>query len=132
MIVKFHDRQDIRNAMNGTSISDSVQVVALLEGLKERLAFFCEFVGEDGCNLLVGIGGDIGCTQYSRGDGNPPYWMATSSVTKAEEGYVDFLVANTATHVPLRYCLPFDAVKDIVVYFQNTGLRNPAVNWEEI
>jgi Immunity protein Imm1 len=118
--------------VNGMDFADSKQVVALLEGLKERPAFFCELAGESGYNLLVAIGGDIGCTQYSRGDGNPPYWMATSSATKAEEGYADFLMADTAAPMPMRYCLPFDAVKDIVVYFQNTGLRNPAVNWEEI
>ncbi len=132
MIVKFYDRQDIRNAMNGMSVADGAQAVALLEGLKERPAFFCELVGENGYNLLVGIGGEVGCAQYSREDGNPPYWMATSLATKTKEGYVDFLMADTATPVPARYCLPFDAVKDIVVYFQNTGLRNPAVNWEEI
>ncbi|MGO9005588.1 MAG: Imm1 family immunity protein [Beijerinckiaceae bacterium] len=102
-------------------------------GLSSRISpFFCELEGENGYKLLVGIGGDIGCTQYSREDGNPPYWMATTPATKNKQGAVDFLIADMATPVPARYCLPFDAVKDIILYFQNTGLRNPAVDWEEI
>jgi hypothetical protein len=132
MIVKFYDRQDLQNAVNGTDFADSKQVMALIESLRERPRFFCELLGESGYNLLVGIGGEVGCTQYSREDGSPPYWMAMSSATTTKEGYVDFLMADTATPVPLRYCLPFDAVKDIIVYFQDTGLRSPDVNWEEI
>jgi len=140
--VKFYDRQDFRNAMNGTGIADGDQVVALFEGLRERPPFFCELVGGNGYNLLVGIAADIGCTQYSREDGNPPYWMASSPSTRSlatrtlarrnEEGVVNFLMADTATPVPVRYCLPFDVVKDIIVYFLDTGLRSPAVDWEEI
>jgi hypothetical protein len=129
---EIYDRQDLRNAVNGTGVANGKQVVALIEALRQRPPFFCELVGENGYNLLVGIGGAIGCTQYSRADGNPPYWMATSPSTKHKEGVVDFLIADTATPVPARYCVPFDAVKDIIVYFQNTGLRNPAVDWDEI
>jgi Immunity protein Imm1 len=132
MIVTFYDRQDIRNALNGTLIVDGEHVVALIESLKERPPFFCELVGANDCNLLIGIGGDIGCAQFSCEDGNTPFWIATSPATKAEEGFVDFLMADTPTPVPARYCLPYDAVKDIIVHFVNTGLRNPAADWEQI
>jgi Immunity protein Imm1 len=81
---------------------------------------------------MVGIGGEVGCIQYGREDGNPPYWMAASPATKTKAGLFEFLNADTPTPVPARYCLPFDALKDIVVHFVNTGLRTPAVDWEEI
>jgi hypothetical protein len=32
----------------------------------------------------------------------------------------------------LRYCLPFDKVKQILSYFLETGERSPIVSWEEI
>jgi hypothetical protein len=58
--------------------------------------------------------------------------MATPPATKTKAGLSEFLNADTSTPVPACYCLPFDAVKDIIVRFVTTGPRNPAADWEEI
>lgn len=69
------------------------EVLALIESLRNRPPFFCELVGENGFNLLVGIGGDVGCAQLSRTDGltvktlapsHPdPHYAATRSFYEA-------------------------------------------------
>ena len=52
--------------------------MALLDELRTmRPPFMCQFVGENGFNLTVGIDHDFGCVQYSANDGSPPYLMAT-------------------------------------------------------
>ena len=55
----------------------------------------------------------------------------TSSVSRPA-GHIEFLTANTATPVPSRYGLPFDLVKKVIAYFQETGSRSPEVAWEQI
>jgi hypothetical protein len=132
MIVTFYDRQNPRNSANGLKIANGKQLLALIESLRTRPPFFCELVGENGNNLLVGIGGDVGCTQYSSENGSPPYWMALCVGKDHGTEVVDFLMADTATPIPIRYCLPFDVMKKVIVYFQEAGYRSPAVDWEEI
>jgi hypothetical protein len=132
MRIQFYDRQDAENALNGTKVASADHLLSLIENLRYRPPFFCELVGDNGLNLLIGIGGDIGCTQYSRADGIQPYWMATSSATKEKQGFIDFLAADTSTSVPARFCLPFEAIAQIATHFVERGLRDRSADWEEI
>jgi len=81
----------------------------------------------------VGIGEKVGCVQYSSHDGMPPYLMAV------ENGFefstidtIDFLIGGELTPVPRRYCKSMELVKEIALYFLETGLRCPNVTWEKI
>jgi hypothetical protein len=132
MKVAFFDRQDEHNPENGTQIENVCELLRIFDCLLTRPPFFCELVGDGDYRLLVGLGGSLGCVQYSRQDGNAPYLMATTEVAKLNNQHVEFLIGNTPTPVPARYCLPFDVVKKISIHFLNTGDPEPAVTWEEI
>lgn len=132
MTTEFYDRHDDQNPANGTAINDRNHLLGIIDSFAERPPFFCELVGENGCNLLLGVGGPIGCAQFSRQDGSTPYLMATTSASKGKNEAVDFLIGDTPTPVPGRYCLPFALVREIAFYFQETGGRNPIVDWEQI
>ena len=132
MIVEFYDRQDHSSSMNGTVVGDNTQLMEIIDCLQSRPPFFCELIGENGYQLLVGIGKSIGCAQFSRQDGVPPYLMATISQSKGRNEGMEFLTCNTPTPVLARYCLPMNVVKEIAAYFQRTGETSPAVEWEVI
>jgi hypothetical protein len=132
MIVEFYDRQDELNALNGTRITESDRLLQIIGDLIARPPFFCELVGENGYNLLIGVGGMFGCAQYSHDDGTPPYLMATTSEAQRGKGEIEFMIGGTPTPVPARYCLPFDNLKAIVVHFQTTGDQSPFFDWEEV
>jgi hypothetical protein len=132
MNVEFFDLQDSQNPLNGLIINEKSRLLELLYQLQGASPFFCEFLGQNGYKILVGIGGPRGCVQYSGIDGQPPYLMAVSQDLEPSNEYFDFLISDTASPVPSRYCPPFDTVKDIAAYFQMTGERSPAVSWEHI
>lgn len=91
-----------------------------------------ELIGANGYILVVGIGGPVGCVQYSHSDGNPPYLVAVAPNPIAEDEYIEFLTGNTPTPIPARHILPFEKVKEVVKYFHETGTRSAAVSWEEV
>ena len=93
--------------------------------------FFAELYGDNGYKLLIGIGGTIGCAQYSRADGDLEYLVAVAPNPIAEKRYVEFLICNTPTPISIRYILPFEKVKEIARYFLETGARSATVSWEE-
>ena len=132
MIVKFFDRQNESNPLNGHLVERDNELLQIFDDLRNRAPFFTELVGENGHNLLVGTGGATGCVQYSRNDGRPPYLMALGPDVESPEEYLEFLTGNTPTPVPRRYALPFKLVKEIAVHFRQTGARSPVVSWEEI
>src|SRR5690242_20342641 len=111
MTVTFFDRQDKLNPLNGTMIQDPGEVAQLLKSLQHRTPFLCELIGDNGYNLLLGIGATCGCSQYSRGDGNPPYLMAIGDDQAASEEYVEFLTADTPTPIARRYCITSQAIE---------------------
>ena len=133
MIVRFFDRQDSSNVLNGDVITSVEALAEILDGLRERDPFFCELIG-DRTKLLVGIGGEIGCAQFSATDGDPPYLMATVSdfSSTVDEEFIEFLAGDTPSPVPNRYALPMDVTCAIAKYFLETGERSKAVSWEEI
>jgi hypothetical protein len=132
MIVRFLDQQDESNPLNGSIITDNEQLARMLDSLRTRKPFFAQLFGDNGYNLMVGIGGTIGCVQYSRSDGSSAYLVAVASNPIAEDEDMEFLCGNTATPVSMRYILPFEKVKEIASYFLETGARSATVRWEEI
>jgi hypothetical protein len=129
MIARFFDRQD---PLNGSIVRDESHWSEMLNELQGRKPFFCELLGENGYKILVGIGKPSSCVQYSSVDGSPPYLMAVGPVPESSTGHFEFLMTNTLTPVPSRYCVPSETMKEIVAYFLRTGERCPAVSWEEI
>jgi hypothetical protein len=132
MIVRFLDQQDESNPLNGSIIADSEQLSRLLDSLRTRTPFLAQLFGDNGYSLMVGIGGTIGCVQYSRSDGNSPYLVAVAPNQTPEDGDIEFLCGGTATPVSKRYILPFEKVKEIAGYFLETGARSAKIRWEEI
>ena len=129
--VKFFDRQEDANPQNGSSIDDEKELLSLIEGLTGRLPFFCELISESNRKLLIGIGGSLGCVQFSASD-RGPYLMATTVGSKKSNQHVEFLFSNTPTPIAARYCLQFEYVKKVAGDFLKTGNPSPAVDWEEV
>jgi hypothetical protein len=132
MNVRFFDRQDTSSQINGEILADGESLSKLIESLRGREPFFCELVGENGYNLMIGIGKDVGCAQYSAGNGNPPYLMAAIRQESSNRGCAKFLAGGTLTPVTSRFCLPFDVVRRVAVVFLETGCRSSECSWEEI
>jgi len=132
MKVIFFDRQEASNPHNNEVVDGTTELLDILESLRDRNPFFCELVGDDGFNLLLGIGGDRSCAQYSAGDGNTPYLMARLERNTEADGYEEFLINDTITPVPNRYSIPFETAKEVATHFLKTGQRSPLVLWEEI
>jgi hypothetical protein len=131
MTIVFFDRQEESNPLNNTTIDQASDLVEVLNGSQTRDPFFCELVGENGFNLLLGVGRTCTCAQYNRADGSAPYLMAVVP-GEARDGYTEFLMGDTLTPVPMRYCIPFDGAKRVAVHFLQTGDQSPLVSWEEI
>ena len=132
MILEFFDKQEHTNLANGTRIEKESDLDKLLAELLTRKPFFCELVNENRYKELIGIAGEIGCVQYSRTDGAPPYLMALNNREPIDPGYIEFLVDNKTTPVSMRYCISFENVRQIANYFLRTGERDPSFSWEEI
>ena len=130
MIAQFFDRQDTANPMNGTMLDNSDELRKMLSELRSRQPFFAELIGENGYKLLLGIGFSDSCVQHSSADGSAPYLMAVA--VEAREGEVEFLIADTASPVPMRYCLSYETMVEIATHFLNSGERYPTVDWEEL
>ncbi len=132
MRAEFFDRQDERNPLNGCTVTTSMQLGHVMSALGDRSPFFAELLGDNGYKLLVGIGPDMGCVQFSAADGSPPYLMAVSVIPSYAEDHACFLVGNTPTPVAKRHILPVDVVWDIAEYFIETGRRKEDIRWEEL
>ena len=131
MRAKFFDKQDPGNPLNGMTLSDSAALRDIIQSARQRAPFMADLIGENGRQLILGLGLADGCVQFSSNDGSPPYVVAVG-VNPEEEGEQDFLVCDTKTAIPRRYCLPMSRVADIAVVFLETGERALDVTWEEI
>ena len=132
MTTRFFDRQESSNPRHGKVIEDSESLATAIDELRERPASFCELESQNGFKLLMGIGRDRGCAQYSTADGGPPYLMALDDNRTDTDDYMEFLIGNTDTPVQMQYCLPIDQIKAIAREFVTTGKRSPRFQWEEI
>jgi hypothetical protein len=131
MRIQFFDRQDSKNPANGETIEQADHLVDTLRRFTNRKPFLCELVGENGYNLLIGIG-RLGCAQYSPGNGKPPYLVAVAPDPDPELEEVEFLTGDTPTPIPGRHILPFSLVEEIAACFQRTGEPSKSIAWEEI
>jgi hypothetical protein len=104
----------------------------VLNELRNSPPCIYELAGNFEYKVTFGIGGPIGFIQHSPANGNIPYLVAVNlDVTDCTATEL-FLAGNTETEIPRRYCLPFETVTRLVLYFAETGARSPAVPWEEI
>jgi hypothetical protein len=134
MIVTFFDREHNGSDLDGVVIRNTAQLFQLLESFASRVPFICELVGENGYDLLVGVG-TKGFVQYSRTDGDPPYLVAVAPDAAGREEHedeIEFVMGGTATPIPFRNCMPFHNVREIAGYFLETGLIHPAFVWEQV
>ena len=129
MNIKFYDMEDDENPLNESIIRSPERLHQILLSLQQREPFSCELSRENGSQLIVGVGW-IGCAEYSR-DGDAPYLCA---VTNRKVIHVDaeFLAGGTSTPIAARFCMPFDDVIKIAVYFMRTGETCPLFAWEMI
>jgi hypothetical protein len=131
MKVRYDNQQDDLDPMNGGVFSDQEKLIELLDSRRNDPPFAARLSGDNGFELMIGIGGDVGCVQYSHSNGDLPYLMAVPPGPQPS-GDVEFLMGGTATPIPARYILSFDELKKVVLYFLETGDRINAVSWEAI
>jgi hypothetical protein len=120
------------NHLNGTEITDTLQLLQILDSLRGRPPFICELVGENGISLSFGIGLPVGCVQYRATSGEPPYFMATSNDQNIAKEQFEFLMGGTLTPVLGHFCIEINLLKQVISYFQETGYRSTIVKWEEV
>jgi hypothetical protein len=132
MKVRYENQQDESDPMNGREIATFAQLEKLLDERRSSEPFLADLTGENGYELMVGLGSGVACAQYSRSDGDPPYLMALAPQRRVKSRLVAFLMNNTPTEIPARFILSFDEVKQIALHFLETGERSSAVSWEEI
>jgi len=131
MSARFFDRQDLDNPLNGTVIADCGAMDSLIHALRTREPFLAELVGDGGHTLLLGLGSADGCVQFSSADGQPPYLMVLRD-KPVPEGEQEFVIGNTPTPIPKRFCLPMREVARIAAAFVRTGERPSTVEWEAV
>ena len=132
MMVRYFNNQDELDPMNGKTITESAALANLLDVRRQDKPFLADLCGDNGFQIMIGIGGDASCVQYSRTDNKPPYLMAMSTQPPMRRGYVEFLVNNTPTAIAARYIISFDEMKKIALHFLNTGARSDLVSWQRL
>lgn len=132
MKVRYENQQDDSDPMNGREIATTAQLTTLLDDRRKNEPFLAELAGENGYELMIGMGSGIACAQYSLSVGNPPYLMALAPQRRVKTRYAAFLTNNTPTEVPARFILNFDEMKQIASHFLETGERSSTFSWEEI
>lgn len=130
MKVKFVDFDTTEQPAPQVVLTNGDEVAKLLNGMRKREPFMCELIGENGYKLGIGIGADVGCVQYSRVDGEPPYLMATNGIEYGDEHI--FMMSGTPTPVDGKFCLPMAKVVEIAGFFVETGRQPIETAWEEI
>jgi hypothetical protein len=132
MKVQYRNNQDESDLHHGSSITEIAKLSELLERARRKSSFIAELRGDNGFELVMGIGTDFCCVEHRRIDGDLPYLMAVSSHPPMLAGEVEFLTANTPTPIQARYILGFEELKQIALHFLATGERSDSVSWEAI
>jgi hypothetical protein len=132
MIVRYKNQQDDSDPMNDVAITSKRQLSNLLQTRRINAPFLARFWSDNGFEIMVGIGGELGCVQYSRSDGRRPYLMAHSPNPPLNSGGVEFLTANTPTPVPAAEIISFAELEEIAIHFLETGERSSLVLWEAL
>ena len=129
--MSVYDRQDPSSSLNGVELSEGSELTEVFKAAEHRQPFFIELKGVNQRNLLVGLGETTGCVQLSNDTGEPPYLMATTD-EPIEDDYTEFLIGDTPTPIPRRYCMPLEIVREVVRYFIDNGSESPSVKWEQV
>lgn len=132
MMVRYFNNQDELDPMNGKAIAESAILVNLLYSRRQDKPFLADLCGDNGFQIMIGIGGDASCVQYSRMDNKPPYLMAVSAQPPMKRGYVEFLANNTPTAIAARYIISFEQMKKIALHFLETGERSDLISWQRL
>ncbi len=132
MSAMYFDRHNKSNPNNGAVLVDGAAAKVMLLKHEATKPFFSELVFDDQTKLLVGLGPEIGCAQFTNADDEPPYLVARIESENMREGFADFVIGNEPSEVPLRLCIPLDVLLEVVAYFVDTGRRSSIVSWEEI
>jgi immunity protein Imm1 of predicted polymorphic toxin system len=128
----FYDRQDGTNPMNGFALTNASELRWIFSAVRGRRPFFAELMGDNGYKLLIGLGDDRGCIQFSSEDGSPPYYMAVAPKGLDSTCEISFLIGDTLSPVPGRFGLPYQTLVHVAEQFVNTGQRSNDVLWEDI
>jgi hypothetical protein len=132
MRVEFYDLENKSNPLNGSTFDSHAELLVALKSLRTTKPFFCELVGENGRNLMVGVGAELGCAQYSSADGGPPCLVAVSPVENAGPNqFLKFFAGGQPSEVPARHGLQRDVLYSVAGDFLRTGEPSPLVLWEE-
>jgi hypothetical protein len=130
--VRYSNLQDDFDPVSDTSLAGSAELADLLESRRRKLPFLAKLSGENGFELMIGIGRNVGCVQYSHSNGAPPYLMAISPNPPMKRGGFEFLTANTPTQIPAPNIVRFKELKEIALHFLETGERSNKVAWQEV
>ena len=129
MKVVYRNQQEKDDPSNESVIESDAGLVKSLEQARNEKPFFVRLLGDNGFEVLLRIGGDFGCVQYSGSHGESPNLMAVSTRPPMKRGYVEFLTSDKPTPGAARYIISFDELKRVVLDFLHTGLRSDAVVW---
>jgi hypothetical protein len=150
MRVKFLDMQARANPLNGKWIESREELELVFGKLRHREPFGLKLHGENGLTLDICLANAFGSVQCTTPDnayllatkpGSAPFASTDNTSTHrlaflADEASglqsPEFLVGGTPTPIPTRYVLPYDLVREIAVYFLETGGCRPDVSWEQI
>jgi hypothetical protein len=111
---------------------DTANIRSLIEPFRTRKPFFLELRGDYANKLLVGLGADAGCIQYSAVNGDAPYWMAIDPHRIDDAPHMGFLINDTATEVDGRYRLSIATLTEVIATFIATGEKSPVCSWESL
>ena len=132
MNVRYRNQQDKSDPMNDAVISETEHLSKLFEDRRKCMPFLASLDGDNGYELMIGLGSGVGWAQHSRQDGELPYLVAVPTRQRVRSGYVEFLINNTPTPMRARNILNFDEVKQIALHFLATGERDEAFTWDSI
>jgi immunity protein Imm1 of predicted polymorphic toxin system len=132
MILQYRNNQDKSDPQNDAFFVESNDLADFLDSARTKNPFIAELRGDNGFELVIGIGGNFGCVEHIAINGDLPYLMAMSFHPLLTNGEVEFLTANTPTPIAARYILSFDELKEVALHFLATGERSHSVSWEEI
>jgi hypothetical protein len=132
MIVRYFNNQNELDPMSGKAITENTVLANLLDSRRQDQPFLADLCGDNSFQIMIGIGGNASCVQYSRMDNKPPYLMAVSTQPPMKRGYVEFLVNNTLTAIAARYIISFNEMKKIALHFLETGERSNGVSWQSL
>jgi hypothetical protein len=132
MKILYDNEQDRSDAANGREITTAQELAAVLDERRIHAPFMARLTGDNGYELVIGMGGGVACAQYSLSSGDPPYFLAVAPQRHVTGKYVGFLTANSPTEVPSRYILNFNELKQIALHFLETGERSEAFLWEKL